>query len=154
MENFFNYIAKPMNPDDVDVWFRVNNIIPEKMDLYYDFSFSLYFLVLETYLGEEKSNETKVTLSDEDKTKHFDWCWNKTIGNFKKEEITFNLKGDHYEYFLSFFTEIFYNQKESRIKDSIGTFFNDLFDRQKPFTKSDLDMISSIYKSLDKNMNV
>lgn len=143
-----------MNPDDVDVWFRVNNIIPEKMDLYYDFSFSLYFLVLETYLGEEKSNETKVTLSDEDKTKHFDWCWNKTIGNFKKEEITFNLKGDHYEYFLSFFTEIFYNQKESRIKDSIGTFFNDLFDRQKPFTKSDLDMISSIYKSLDKNMNV
>lgn len=143
-----------MNPDDVDVWFRVNNIIPEKMDLYYDFSFSLYFLVLETYLGEEKSNETKVTLSDDDKTKHFDWCWNKTIGNFKKEEITFNLKGDHYEYFLSFFTEIFYNQKESRIKDSIGTFFNDLFDRKKPFTKSDLDMISSIYKSLDKNMNV
>jgi hypothetical protein len=80
-------------------------------------------------LGEEKSNETKVTLSDDDKTKHFDWCWNKTIGNFKKEEIAFNLKGDHYEYFLSFFTEIFYNQKESRIKDSIGTFFNDLFDR-------------------------
>jgi hypothetical protein len=154
MENFFNYIAKPMNPDDVDVWFRVNNIIPEKMDLYYDFSFSLYYLVLDTYLGEEKSNETKVTLSDDDKTKHFDWCWNKTIGNFKKEEIIFNLKGDHYEYFLSFFTEIFYNQKESRIKDSIGTFFNDLFDRKKPFTKSDLDMISSIYKSLDKNMNV
>jgi hypothetical protein len=124
------------------------------MDLYYDFSFSLYYLVLDTYLGEEKSNETKVTLSDDDKTKHFDWCWNKTIGNFKKEEIIFNLKGDHYEYFLSFFTEIFYNQKESRIKDSIGTFFNDLFDRKKPFTKSDLDMISSIYKSLDKNMNV
>lgn len=143
-----------MNPDDVDVWFRVNNIIPEKMELYYDFSFSLYYLVLDTYLGEEKSNETKVTLSDDDKTKHFDWCWDKTIGNFKKEEITFNLKGDHYEYFLSFFTEIFYNQKESRIKDSIGTFFNDLFDRKKPFTKSDLDMISSIYKSLDKNMNV
>ena len=154
MENFFNYIAKPMSPDDVDVWFRVNNIIPEKMDLYYDFSFSLYYLVLDTYLGDDKSNETKVTLSDNDKTKHFDWCWNKTIVNFKKEEITFNLKGDHYEYFLSFFTEIFYNQKESRIKDSIGTFFNDLFDRKKPFTKSDLDMISSIYKSLDKNMNV
>ncbi len=143
-----------MDPDDVDVWFRVNNIIPEKMDLYYDFSFSLYYLVLETYLGEEKSTETKVTLSDEDKTKHFNWCWNKTIENFKKEEIVFNIKGDHYDYFLSFFVEIFYNQKESRIKDSIGTFFNDLFDRKKPFTKSDLDMISSIYKSLDKNMNL
>lgn len=124
------------------------------MDLYYDFSFSLYYLILDTYLGDEKNNETKITLSDEDKIKHFEWCWDKTIDNFKKEEITFNRKGDHYDYFLSFFTEIFYNQKESKIKDSIGVFFNDLFDRKKPFTKSDLDMISSIYKSLDKNMSV
>jgi hypothetical protein len=154
MENFFNYIAKPMLPEDVDIWFKVNNIIPEKMDLYYDFSFSLYYLILETYLGDEKNNETKITLSDEDNIKHFEWCWDKTIDNFKKEEITFNRKGDHYDYFLSFFTEIFYNQKESKIKDSIGVFFNDLFDRKKPFTKSDLDMISSIYKSLDKNMSV
>jgi hypothetical protein len=143
-----------MLPEDVDIWFKVNNIIPEKMDLYYDFSFSLYYLILDTYLGDEKNNETKITLSDEDKIKHFEWCWDKTIDNFKKEEITFNRKGDHYDYFLSFFTEIFYNQKESKIKDSIGVFFNDLFDRKKPFTKSDLDMISSIYKSLDKNMSV
>ncbi len=143
-----------MDPDDVDIWFRVNNIIPEKMDLYYDFSFSLYYLILDTYLGDDKNSETKIVLSDEDNLKHFEWCWNKTIENFQKEEITFNKKGDHYDYFLSFFTDIFYNQKESKIKSSIGTFFNDLFDRKKPFTKSDLDMISSIYKSLDKNMSV
>ena len=154
MENFFNYIAKPMSPEDVDIWFRVNNIIPEKMDLYYDFSFSLYYLILDTYLGDEKSNETKVTITDEDNVKHFEWCWDKTIDNFKKEEIIFNRKGEHYDYFLSFFVEIFYNQKENKIKDSIGKFFNDLFDRKKPFTKSDLDMVSSIYKSLDKNMDV
>jgi hypothetical protein len=154
MENFFNYIAKPMDPEDVDIWFRVNNIIPEKMDLYYDFSFSLYYLILDTYLGDDKNSETKIVLSDEDNLKHFEWCWNKTIENFQKEEITFNKKGDHYNYFLSFFTDIFYNQKEDKIKSSIGTFFNDLFDRKKPFTKSDLDMISSIYKSLDKNMSV
>jgi hypothetical protein len=154
MENFFNYIAKPMEPDDVDIWFRVNNIIPEKMDLYYDFSFSLYYLVLDTYLGDDKHGETQIVLSEEDNLKHFEWCWNKTIENFQKEEISFNKQGDHYDYFLSFFTDIFYNQKESKIKSSIGTFFNDLFDRKKPFTKSDLDMISSIYKSLDKNMSV
>ncbi len=143
-----------MDPEDVDIWFRVNNIIPEKMDLYYDFSFSLYYLILDTYLGDDKNSETKIVLSDEDNLKHFEWCWNKTIENFQKEEITFNKKGDHYNYFLSFFTDIFYNQKEDKIKSSIGTFFNDLFDRKKPFTKSDLDMISSIYKSLDKNMSV
>jgi len=154
MENFFNYIAKPMDPDDVDIWFRVNNIIPEKMDLYYDFSFSLYYLILDTYLGDDKNTETKIILSEEDNLKHFEWCWNKTIENFQKEEIIFNKKGEHYDYFLSFFTDIFYNQKENKIKSSIGTFFGDLFDRKKPFTKSDLDMISTIYKSLDKNMSV
>ena len=143
-----------MDPEDVDLWFRVNNIIPEKMDLYYDFSFSLYYLILDTYLGDDKNGETQIILSEEDNLKHFEWCWNKTVENFRKEEISFNKRGDHYDYFLSFFSEIFYNQKENRIKSSIGTFFNDLFDRKKPFTKSDLDMISSIYKSLDKNMSV
>lgn len=154
MENFFNYITKPVTPEDVDIWFRVNNIIPEKMELYYDFSYSLYKLITDTYLGDDTNNETKVSLSDEDKIQHFKWCWEKTIENFQKEEIEFNKDGDHYEYFSSFFIEIFYNQKEEKVKNSIGIFFKDLFDTKKPFTKSDLDMISSIYKSLDKNMNV
>lgn len=142
-----------MSPEDVDVWFKVNNIIPEKMDLYDDFTFSLYYLILDTYLGDNENNETNVVLTDDDNNKHFEWCWLKTIQNFKEEEIFFNEKGEHYDYFFSFFSEIFYNQKETKVKDSIGSFFNELFDRQVPFTKSDLDMISSIYKSLDKNMN-
>lgn len=143
-----------MTQEDVDIWFRVNNIIPEKMELYYDFSFSLYQLIIETYLGDDNNGETKLLLNDEDKKNHFEWCWDQTIKNFKKEEIVFNKKGEHYEYFLNFFTDIFYNQNEIKIKNSIGTFFKDLFDRNKSFTKSDLDMISAIYKSLDKNMNL
>lgn len=154
MENFFNYIAKPMDPEDVDIWFRVNNIIPEKLELYYDFSLSLYYLIIDTYLGDEKNGETTVILSEEDNQKHFLWCWKKTIENFGREEIMFNDEGEHFEYFSSFFLDIFYNQKEKKIKESIGTFFKDLFDVKKPFTKSDLDLISSIYKSLDKNMSV
>ena len=86
------------------------------------------------------------------KKKHFEWCWSKTIDNFNKESITFNDKGEHYDYFLEFFMEIFYNQKDDKIRLSISTFFNDIFDRKKPFTKSDLDMVSNIYKSLDKNI--
>ena len=116
-----------MSPEDVDIWFRVNNIIPEKMDLYYDFSFSLYYLILDTYLGDEKSNETKVILTDEDNVKHFEWCWDKTIDNFKKEEITFNRKGEHYEYFLSFFVEIFYNQKENKINYAFIDDYHDYY---------------------------
>jgi hypothetical protein len=153
MENFFNYITKPLTPEDVDIWFRVNNIIPEKLELFSDFSHSLNMLIVETYLGEDNtSNETKITMSDTDNTKHFEWCWNRVIDNFGKEGISFTQEGEHYDYFLSFFVDIFYNQKEVKVRNSISGFFNDLFDTKKPFTKSDLDMIGTIYKVLDKHI--
>jgi hypothetical protein len=154
MENFFNYLSKNLDQDEVDIWFNANNIIPEKLELYYDFTISLYNLVMDTYLGENVDNETKITLSDEDNQKHFDWCWKKTVDNFSKEGLEFNQNGDHYDYFKSFFDEIYYKQDNKNMKDSIGKFFSDVFDREKPFTRSDVDMIYTIYKSLDKNLNI
>jgi len=154
MENFFNYITKPLDPDDVDIWFKANNIIPEKLELFSDFSHSLNITIVDTFLGEElNSSETKITLTKEDNEKHFDWCWNKVIDNFKKEKIKFTKKGEHYDYFKQFFEDVFYEQKDDVVKKSVGSFFEDLFDLNKPFTKSDLDMIQAIYKCLDKNIN-
>jgi hypothetical protein len=153
MDNFLNYITKNLDPEQVDIWFRVNNIIPEKMDLYYDLSYSLYLLIKTTYLGDENDSiETKVKMDDSDNIKHFNWCWGKTIENFKKENITFEVEGEHYDYFLSLFSEIYYNQTKDNVRDSIDAFFNDLFNREKPFTQVDLDLIFNIYKSLDKNL--
>jgi hypothetical protein len=153
MDNFFNYITKNLDPEEVDIWFRVNNIIPEKMELYYDLSYSLYLLIRKTYLGDNQNNtETKVEMTDEDNTSHFDWCWNKTLDNFKKESIIFEREGEHYDYFLSLFTELYYNQNKEAIRNSIDIFFNDLFNREKPFTQVDLDLIYNIYKTLDKNL--
>ena len=153
MENFFNYITKPLKPEDVDIWFKANNIIIEKLELYSDFSHSLNLLIGETYLGENPgSTETKISLSAEDNKKHFEWCWNKIVYNFSKEGLDFENKGEHFEYFMTFFDDIFYNQKDENIRKSIGNFFNDLFDKNKPFTKSDLDMVATIYKILDKNL--
>lgn len=153
MENFFDYISKPIKPDDVDIWLRVNNIVPEKLELFSDFAHSLNIIIIETYLGEPPpSNETKITITDEDNDKHFEWCWNKIVIGFSKENIIFESKGDHYDYFKTFFDDIFYNQKEEKVRKSIGHFFNDLFDMKKSFTKSDLDMIVTIYKLLEKNM--
>lgn len=154
MENFYNYISKHLEPEQVDIWFKVNNIIPEKMELYYDFCHSLYLLIIDTYLGDPEGIETKVQMNEEDNHKHFLWCWNKNIENFQKESILFELKGDHFEYFYSFFKEIFYDQKEPKIKRSIDIFFNDLFSRDKPFTQVDLDLVYNIYKSLDKNLTI
>ena len=153
MENFFNYISKPLTPEDVDVWFRVNNMIPEKMELYSDFAHSLNMVILETYLGENDiPNETKIILTENDNKKHFEWCWNKIISNFKQEGINFQNNGEHYDYFYEFFTEVFYHQKNEKVRSSIGKFFKELFNVKKSFTKSDIDMVSTIYKVLDKNV--
>lgn len=155
MDNFLNYITKQIDSKEVEIWFSMNNVIPEKMDLFSDFCLSLNNLVVDTYLGEEVSDgrETKIHLTDEDKKAHFDWCWNKTIHNFSKESIFFKKEGNHYDYISSFFLEVFYNQKDSNIKYSIGNFFDELFDKDTPFTKSDLDMLHGIYKSLEQNIN-
>jgi hypothetical protein len=155
MENFFNYISKPIPSEDLEIWFRVNNIIPEKMDLFSDFCQSLTMLILETYLGEQKDrNETKIHLSSDDNSKHFEWCLNKTIDNFQKEGIKFNKKGEHIDYFKSFYNDVFYNQKEEKVKNSIKTFFKQIFDIDTPFSKSDLDIVLLLYKNLDKNMSI
>lgn len=154
MDNFFNYVTKQVEQKEVDIWFSMNNIIPEKMELFSDFCVSLYNLVVDTYLGEEPqgTNETKISLSEEDKKKHFDWCWEKTVDNFKKENISINKRGEHYDYLNSFFLEVYYNQKETKIRNSIGDFFSDIFNSKNPYTKSDLDMLHGIYKSIEKNM--
>ena len=155
MDNFFNYITKNLEIEEVDVWFKVNNIIPEKMELYYDLSYSLYLLIQKTYLGNGENNkETKVEMSEEDNTKHFNWCWDKTIKNFNKENIKFQNDGDHYDYFFSLFNELYYKQNKETIRNSIDVFVLDLFNREKPFTQVDLDLIYNIYKTLDKNLVV
>jgi hypothetical protein len=155
MENFFNYITKPIPNEEVDLWFKINNIIPEKLELFYDFSQSLNLLINETYLGQfDKVNETKIILTQEDNTKHFIWCFQKIVSNFEKEGILFRKEGTHFDYFKSFFLEIFYNQKEENVRKSVKDFFTQLFEIDKSFTKSDLDMISVIYKILNENMTL
>jgi hypothetical protein len=155
MENFFNYISKPIPSEDVDIWFKINNVLIEKLELFFDFSYSLNSLITETYLGEHGLiSETKINLSVEDNEKHFEWCFKKVIDNFSKEGILFKNKGEHYDYFKTFFDEVFYNQKEEKVRNSVGNFFDDLFNVNKSFTKSDLDMIGVIYKILDRNLEV
>lgn len=155
MENFFNYLTQPLEYNEVDIWFKSNNIIFEKMDLFFDFTYTLVTIVYETYLGgTDEENESKVEMSDEDNTNHFNWCWKETIKTFEKENILINEFGEHYEYFRDFFKEIFYNHTEDKVKKSIPEFFVDMFDRKKPFTKSDLDVILTIYRSIDNNMTV
>jgi hypothetical protein len=154
MENFFSWMMKPISHDDVEVWFNINNMIFEKRELFADFIYSLLDIIKTTYLGNEydDNNETKVILTDEDKLSHFEWCWNKTIENFSKENLKFKSKGEHKDYFEKFFMDLFYNADNRIIRDNINKFFDDLFNENKAFTKSDLDMLTDVYKMLNKNL--
>lgn len=152
MENFFAYITLPVPEDEAEVWFNVNNMIIEKRQLYADFCLSLLKLVEETYLGNEFDNSTnKIILTKEEKDSHFDWCWKKVIESFEKENIKFKVNGEHRDYMKEFLDEVFYDQQEEQVVKNVYEFLVSLFDEEKSFTKSDLNMLTEIYKLFEKS---
>ncbi len=126
MENFYSWMMMPVSREDVEVWFNMNNMVYEKRELFADFTYSLDSLIKETYLGNEPEDatETRVLLTQEEKNSHFDWCWSKTVENFAKENIKFNVKGDHREYYLNFYEDLFYNPDNKTISENINKFFD------------------------------
>ena len=150
MENFFNWMTKPLPKDEIIIWFNIHNMTYEKIELYGDFFKSLNQIIMDTYLGDSNS-ETKILLSLEDNLSHFQWCWNKTIENFRKENINVKSDGDHKDYFQSFFMDTFYNQNESNLKKSITKFLNEIFEVGMTYSKSDLDLLTELYKLIEKN---
>lgn len=155
MDQFFNWLTKPMLPEEIDAWYKANNIIPEMSELFRDFCFSLLKLVDETYLGnEENSKETNIGLTQEDKLAHFKWCWNKTINNFEKENIIFIKNDDTFDYFKNFFMEVYYNQDQEFIKRSLNDFFIQIFNKNNKHSKSDIEMFTELYKLLEKSLQL
>jgi hypothetical protein len=138
-------MSKPIPQDEVIIWFNVHNMNYERIELYGDIFKSLNYIIIDTYMGEE-TNETKISLSQEDKESHFEWCWNKMLEDFRRENIIIKHGGEHKEYFRSFFFDTFYNQSERNVKDSIPNFLVEVFDVEKPFSKSDLDILTELYK--------
>ena len=151
MENFFIWMTKPIPHDEVITWFNIHNMNYEKIELYGDISKSLTKIISDTYLGENVS-ETKIFLSNEDNKLHFDWCWNKMVENFGKENIIIKVDGEHRDYFKSFFMDTFYNQSKDSVKQSIDKFLTEIFDTDITFSKLDLDLLTELYKLMEKNI--
>ena len=143
-------MTKPLPKDEIIIWFNIHNMTYEKIELYGDIFKSLNQIISDTYLGNNIS-ETKIILSDEDNDSHFEWCWKRTIDDFKRENVYIKYDGDHKEYFKSFYMDTFYNQKEDRLKDSIPKFLSDIFDVGLTYSKSDLDLLTELYKLIEKN---
>ena len=153
-EKFLNWLTKPLSDEDLDVWFRVNNMIPEFINLFRDFCLSFYFTMNETYLGDShgKSKETKIGLTQRDKENHFEWCWNKTVDNFELEGIHFVFDSKDKDYFKEFFFEIFYDSKNRNVKGGLLEFFRQIFNNNRPMSKSDLEILTDLYKTLERSL--
>lgn len=154
MENFFSYISKPIDPEEFEFWVESNNICFLKLELYETFVKSLVSLVSETYLGETEFNETNINVTEQDINNHFDWCWNKVVSNFNKEKVFFEIEGEHKKFIKEFIFETFYLQKNKDVKSSLNKFFNEIFNIETTMTKSDLDLLTTIYKLMEKNIKL
>jgi hypothetical protein len=130
----------------IDIWYRTYNINRDKIILFYDFLLSLHTLIDETFLGVD------VLYKEIDQRGHFDWCWNKIIENFNKEKIFFKDKGNHYEYFWNFFFEAYYLSKIDEKESRISEYFYKLFDFRYVKSRSELDILTEVYKLFEQNL--
>ena len=147
--DLLSYIKTPLSENSIAVLYSAHNIRYERCQLYSDFIQSLLLIIFDTYMGDD-------IMSDEEKVKHFNWCWNKNISNFKKEGIIFNNTDIGFNYFLEFILEVFYsvNDKESKphISVTIRTLWLLLFSYNRTKTRSDIDNLIEIYGILDKSL--
>ena len=146
-ESYLEFVSSESYKQQIDVWYRTYNISYEKTILFYDFVVSLNDLIEETYLGVD------VMTTDEDMKNHFSWCWDRTIENFDREKIYFIDRGNLYTYFWSFFYEAFYLAKIENQDIMIMDYFTRLFDFTHKKTRSELDMLTDVYKLFDQNLN-
>lgn len=143
---FIKYVAKPIDPKEMDVWVKSNNISIEKTQLFFDYLCSLYNIMTDTYLG----SDTIVT--EEDIVGHFNWCWGKNIKNFNKENIFFKSDGEHKKYLWTFFEDSFYKDNGDKNLEKIDFYLNRLFKLYVEKTKSELDILKDLYILLDKSL--
>jgi hypothetical protein len=150
MENKDILPKKLLNKDSLgyqaEVWYRAYGISIEKMELFYDFVNSVYELVDSTYLGPD------AIVTEEEQKIHFTWCWDRVIGNLSKEKINLNNRGIHYEYFWDFFLESFYFLQIDGEEIKISEYVYRLFDYKHQKTRSELGVLTEIYKLLDNNL--
>jgi hypothetical protein len=147
--DFIEYISKSMKKEDLLLLYKINNVTPERLELFSDFIFSLNELITQTYMGDD------VTVGD-DRNKHFKWCWKKVIESFKEERIYFIDSIELFNYFQEFYKESFYDEedKNKEIITKLDSFWNDLFNFNKEKTMSEYETLLELYKIFNKSFIV
>lgn len=146
--DFIEYISKDMEREDLLLLYRINNINRERLEMFFDFIYSLNDLIITTYMGDD------VTIG-EYKEKHFKWCWGRVISSFKEEGIYFIEVKDLYTYFLSFYLESFYEEeKDDKKINDLLPFWDNLMGWGNPKTMSEYESMLELYKIFNKSFMV
>lgn len=146
--NLLGYLNNPISKESISVIYASNNIKYEKCELYNDFVQSLLLLAFSTYLGDEY-------MTIQDQIKHFRWCWNKVVENFKEEGIYFK-NPRLYNYFLEFMLEVFYmnegKEHETYNHISILKIWENIFNYERQKTQADIDTMIEVYNIFEKSL--
>ena len=132
--------------EELDFWFRYNNVSREKVNLFHDFLISLDQLIESTYLGSDILNNISKIKG------HFTWCWKKTIENFDKEKIFFKENGNHFEYFWNFYNEAYYIKKEEKKEIRVNDYYYKIFNLSSKKSTEELEILLTIYKLFEQNL--
>lgn len=145
---FIQYITKQLTMEEMTLLYKANNINYDKCNLYYDFIVTLNRKVVNTFLGDDVIN------SENDIKNHFDWCFNNTIKNFNKENITFMETDILSDYFFNFYVELFYNTTNKKdVLDKLDKFPNMSFVYYRLKTRSDMDVLLELYRIFEKSLD-
>jgi hypothetical protein len=85
---------------------------------------------------------------------HFNWCWKKNLENFGNEKIFFKESGSHFDYLWNFFLEAYYYAKLDGKTIRISEYLYKLFDFKHKKSRSELDMLTEIYKMFEQNFKM
>lgn len=145
---FLRYINTPLTKEEMTLLYKANNVKYDKCELYHDFIKSLNLTVVDTYLGDD------VVITEEDKKKHYLWCFNKIVNNFREENIIFDDTNDLKFYFYNFYNELFYSSEDKEMVISkLNILPNLSFDYNRVKTRSDMDLLIELYKIFEKSLN-
>jgi hypothetical protein len=103
-------------------------------------------MVDDTFLGSDVMGD------EENQKNHFSWAWDKVIESLSKEKIYIKNRGVHYEYFWNFYLEAYYYAQIDGYDSKIPDYFLKLFDFEHRKSKSELEILTEIYKILDQNL--
>jgi len=147
--DFIEYISKPMKKEELFLLYKINGIVNERAELYLDFLSGLFDLITTTYLGDD-------IYDTEDINKHFNWCWNKNIENFKKEKIYFLNNNELYDYFFVFYQESFYKEKDKTQPNinKLLNFWENIFKINEYKSMSEFESFLDLYKIFNKSLQV